>query len=276
MIVDDGPATKQTRELDRLEKVMSDLNFKERRNLERLLDMGSGYLLAFSNRTFADFLAESIALDVSQGAYSETMGSKANRLRAIWKSEPNAVVAKLNEDLIDLAVNESSHSGNGALFEECRRCVARLRLGQASQHVDPAVVSAADEDFQSLAKSIRLAIDQNDPASGLDRLHTFVTKLLRKMCDECGLSSGKDEPLNSLLGKYVRHLKSSGKLEAEMTERLLKSNINILDGFNYVRNNRSMAHDNLVLGYDESLVILSYISSTVRYLQAVHRKSAKP
>jgi hypothetical protein len=57
-----------------------------------------------------------------------------------------------------------------------------------------------------------------------------------------------------------------------MTERLLKSNIKIFDSFNYVRNERSLAHDNLVLGYDESLVIFSYVSSTVRYLQAVHRK----
>jgi len=40
-----------------------------------------------------------------------------------------------------------------------------------------------------------------------------------------------------------------------MTERILKSSISILDAFNDVRNNKSLAHDNPVLNRNESLLI---------------------
>jgi hypothetical protein len=39
---------------------MSDLTSTERRKLEQLLGMGSGYVLNFSNRTFDEFFFESI------------------------------------------------------------------------------------------------------------------------------------------------------------------------------------------------------------------------
>ena len=40
-----------------------------------------------------------------------------------------------------------------------------------------------------------------------------------------------------------------------MTLRILRSSISILDAFNDVRNNRSLAHDNAILNYDEALLI---------------------
>jgi hypothetical protein len=35
---------------------MADLTFTERQKLEQLFGMGSGYVLDFTNRTFADFV----------------------------------------------------------------------------------------------------------------------------------------------------------------------------------------------------------------------------
>ena len=46
---------------------MSNLTKKEQRKIERLLGMGSGYVLEFSNRTFEEFVIES----TGRGAKSE-------------------------------------------------------------------------------------------------------------------------------------------------------------------------------------------------------------
>ena len=43
---------------------MSDLSFIETKQLEKLFQMGHGYVLDFSNRTFADFVAESTGRNI--------------------------------------------------------------------------------------------------------------------------------------------------------------------------------------------------------------------
>ena len=51
-----------------------------------------------------------------------------------------------------------------------------------------------------------------------------------------------------------------------MTERILKSSISILEAFNDVRNNMSLAHDNSILNYEESLLIFNHVSASIRFI----------
>ncbi len=43
---------------------MADLTNAEKRKLEKLLDMGGGYVLNFSNRTLDDFVMDSIGRSI--------------------------------------------------------------------------------------------------------------------------------------------------------------------------------------------------------------------
>jgi hypothetical protein len=79
---------------------MADLTSSEKRKLERLFGMGSGYVLDFSNRTFAEFIEESARRDIYDVRYDHGSGSKANRLRGFWGVEGNHLTGKLIEDLI--------------------------------------------------------------------------------------------------------------------------------------------------------------------------------
>jgi len=54
-----------------------------------------------------------------------------------------------------------------------------------------------------------------------------------------------------------------------MTQRILKSSLSILEAFNHIRNDRSLAHDNPVLNYNESLLIFSHVASSIRFIQAL-------
>lgn len=63
---------------------------------------------------------------------------------------------------------------------------------------------------------------------------------------------------NYLVGKYIKTLTKKNIIESEMTIRILKFSISILDSFNYVRNNQSFAHDNeSIINYSESILIIN-------------------
>lgn len=99
---------------------MSDLTFAEKRKFEQFLGMGSGYVLDFSNRTFADFVMDSTGRDIYDTRYDSASGSKAHRLRAFWQKEDNRIVAKLMGDMLDYT------GDTGATAELCRLIVGRL------------------------------------------------------------------------------------------------------------------------------------------------------
>lgn len=79
---------------------MSSLTKIEKRKLERLFEMGGGYVLDFSNRTFAEFVLDSTGLDIYSTQYEYASGSKANRLRAFWETESDRTVGKLLVELL--------------------------------------------------------------------------------------------------------------------------------------------------------------------------------
>ena len=80
---------------------MSDLTSIEKIKLEKLLEMDSGYVLDFSNRTFQEFVLENLNIDIYDEKYNYNSGSKANRLRGFWKEESNSTVGELIETLLE-------------------------------------------------------------------------------------------------------------------------------------------------------------------------------
>jgi len=235
---------------------MSDLTHIEKRKLERLLEMGSGYVLNFSNRTFEEFILDSTGRSIYDPVYDYGSGSKANRLRGFWNREGNPTVAKLIGDMLDYGVEIGLVAKDNPLLEECRRIVARLAQSGPVAELDALTAISDERDFETVAKAIRETIEKNQPEVGLDRLHTFVVKYVRSLCTQRGVTVTRDKALHSLFGEYVKRLRDGGHIESEMTARILKSSISTLEAFNDVRNNQSLAHDNPILNYDEALLIL--------------------
>lgn len=80
---------------------MSSLTLIERQRLERELGMASGYVLDFSNRTFAEFFSEIVGVSIFDPCYEYGSGSKANRMRAFWKLASDEQAVKLFEGLLE-------------------------------------------------------------------------------------------------------------------------------------------------------------------------------
>ena len=109
-------------------------------------------------------------------------------------------------------------------------------------------------------------------SGALDRLHTFVIKFIRIACEPHGIEVNRDKALHSIFGEYVKALREGGHLESQMAERILKSSISVLESFNDVRNNKSLAHDNPILNYEESLLIFNHVAASIRFIKALELK----
>jgi hypothetical protein len=64
-------------------------------------------------------------------------------------------------------------------------------------------------------------------------------------------------------------------IESEMTERILKSSISIMESFNKVRNEQSFAHDNPILNYNESVLIFNNVTSSIKFIGSIEVNQEK-
>ena len=122
--------------------------------------MGSGYVLSFTDRTFAEFVSDATGRNIFDARYNYASGSKANRLRAFWTKEDDQIVGKLLNELVN---HKCEGVRTGILAEECRQIVARLvRSKQSSDQQikpfdattnKPAVIDP--KQYEQLANSLR-------------------------------------------------------------------------------------------------------------------------
>lgn len=259
---------------------MADLTYIEKASIESFLGMKSGYVMDFSDRTFQEFVGEATSLDINDEKYHYASNSKANRLRAFIKIESNYVFGRLLSAFCDywlakVHTGEIDYHNDENLYKECVRIAERLKQESIVEHIDAIQPNTNDKDFALLAKSIKESIEKNEPEAALDRLHTFVVKYARQLCDNHEVTYDKEESVNSIFGKYIKFLTANNLLESVMAEKILKYSINIIEAFNDIRNNKSFAHDNPVLNYHESILIFNNISNSIKFIETVENKIMK-
>jgi hypothetical protein len=253
--------------------VLSDLSSVEKLKLEKLFEMGGGYVLDFTNWTYAEFILENAGIDIYDEKYNYATGSKANRLRQFWKVESNYVVGVLIQDLADYWYTLQSIRGREittdkqALYDDCKKIAARLLQGSATEYLDAIELYSDERDVTLLQKQILESLRANEPEVALDRLHTYAVKFVRHVCDKHSIEYDQKRPLHALYGQYVKYQTSNGLIESDMTESILKTFIQLLEEFNHVRNKRSLAHDNPILNYNESELIVSGVMVALKFLR---------
>lgn len=254
---------------------MAQLTYQERKTVEDFLEMGGGYVLNFSDRTFRDFIGSCTGRDAEAEKYKSGGTSKANRMRAFIKVEDDYTVGKLFQELHTYKLYEDSKIGketNSVAANAFHKVAERLSSGKIVENIDVIQASNDNKDFHQLAKMIRESIEKNEPEAALDRLHTFLVKFLKDLCTSHEVPFEKEETVNALFGKYIKSVRAKGLIASPMAEKIVQFSFQIIDAFNDVRNNKSFAHDNPVLNYDESILIFSNVTAMVKFIQAVETK----
>ncbi|AEN73389.1 hypothetical protein Rhom172_1466 [Rhodothermus marinus SG0.5JP17-172] len=125
---------------------MSSLTDVEKRYFEALFGMSGGYVLDYTDATFAE-LFNRHGIDIHSQRYTKYGTSKAKKLRAFWEQEQDTVVAHVLSEMLDSYVAQCEINGskpNQELLKKCRAIVARLSGGQT-----PTSAAEAVEEFLS-------------------------------------------------------------------------------------------------------------------------------
>lgn len=101
--------------------------------VERVLNMNTGYVLDFSDRTFDEFIAHEIGVDATAPRYSADGGSKAKRLRRILHSLAGGQQAKLLRAFLKYRDSPAREGAVDRLDDEWRRSYEDIIRGLERQ-----------------------------------------------------------------------------------------------------------------------------------------------
>ncbi len=233
--------------------------------------MESGYVLDFSNRTMKEWFEEEIGVNIEDERYCSQGNSKAQRLRRFIEIEPGPIVARMLDRLWEYRENYSQYTSSGNRQEE-REWLVRLTQSLYNQLDDNGLQTpslfAEDATLEMLVKSIKRYLDSGDFGSCIDRIHTYCMKRTAQVLSDRGHSVDQKTPLHSRFGEYRKLLQSEEGL-SEMTNEIMKNMTNIFQRFNDIRNNSSLAHDNVLIEEKEARLIVSTMLAILRFIDEV-------
>lgn len=129
------------------------LSGNDKKILETLFEMGSGYVLDFSDRRMKDFFYDEFEIDVYDTKYDLDFPSKskANRLRGIWLVESGETVGKIILSLVEYlettllvdAKEVSSHTKD--LILKARQIGAKLLFPDFQKDYEPFIKMITDK-----------------------------------------------------------------------------------------------------------------------------------
>ena len=162
---------------------MKNLSYKNKVILERFLEMGSGYVLNFSDRTMALFVGDSVGIDIHNEKYKANGTSKANKLRTFLQLESESVCKKLLLDLCEYAQSNELSKKSNADEEAFRSVIASIDGDEFVGEIQE-TLKETEGNIGILAEDIKRLIRDGRPELALDRLHTYLVKVLRSVCDK--------------------------------------------------------------------------------------------
>ena len=107
---------------------MSSLNFSEQHHIEKILNMGGGFVLDFSDATFGAFFKRH-GVNIHGSQYQTYGTSKAKKMRAFWEREPDRFVSQVLSELLDYYEARCDSDGqrpHPVSLGKSRETVARL------------------------------------------------------------------------------------------------------------------------------------------------------
>lgn len=240
--------------------------------VDQALEMTQGYVLDFSDKTFNDFVRRKFGIDATAPNYTVDGTSKAKRLRALLRSlVPGAQAEMLRAfwDHRQHKTNQGMHSTLGPHIEADFLAMI-AKLGGCHQPIDLEILEkfSGDPTLGELVEAIQREIQANKPHAALDRLHTYAMKKFADLLARDGVSVGHNDALHARAGRYINNLRQARQI-SEYSAKIAKSAVQVMEQFNQVRNNQSLAHDNEMLSLAEGRYVFETVLSLLRFIKAL-------
>lgn len=222
---------------------MSSLYFKEKRFLESLIQMSSGYVLHFSDRTIGDFFHDVAEINIHSEKYQRNGTSKAKKLRTFWEDEPDHIVGKVLLELVEIANDSTENIRKG------RDIANRLLAGSTSldiltQNADLFGATQIQQQIKRMKQSV-----ESDPALAIGTAKELIETCCKVILAERHVSlDQKHLDISDLTKAVMRELKlvpegvSEQRRGADTIKRILGNLANIGGGISELRNLYGTGH----------------------------------
>lgn len=219
----------------------STLSAADLRIVEQVLDMGSGYVLDFSNRTFAEFFAD---LDVEIEA-EDTGLSKANRLRAFFRSASAAECARVLHALLEYR-GEQEGDDQRASITKFRSIVSRLEgiaVPLSAAPDAPNVLTLAYVRELSDKAERRLAASDREGSITVSRtlVEAVLEQLELRLTGQSGNYAGDLQRQYKAVAKILRIDDKDDQVD-EGFKQIARGLVQIVNGLAAIRNMASDGH----------------------------------
>ncbi len=247
--------------------------------------MSAGYVLDFSDRTFGEFVLDAVGLDIHAEKYTAEGTSKARKLRALWKLEPDYTVGELLLALIEHATSlQAEPDAEGiSLAEKCRTIATRLIAGGPS--LDPLKNHAKVLNANYLADQIRRmeASIQTDPSLAIGTAKELIETCCKTILAERGKPVVGTPDVSVLTKETLRELKlvpegiPDASRGADVIKRLLSNLGTIGNGLAELRGLYGTGHgkhgSTTGLGMRHAKLAVGAASTLVLFLFETHEET---
>ena len=152
---------------------MTNLKPVEKKYFEDIFGMSSGYVLDYTNTTFAELFRDVVGIGIYDDKYAFNGDSKAKRLRAFWELESDEIVGKVLEELLEIWKYDQEKVGKTVdhnIYKKGLKIVYRLLGKQYDDDV------TKEEDF--LKRDFEINLSQLNLTSGLsDIIEQRITEI---------------------------------------------------------------------------------------------------
>jgi hypothetical protein len=251
---------------------MPEIRWQEMEVLDDVLQMGGGYVLNFSDKTMRNFMWSEFRLDLEDDKYCDTGSSKARRLRRFLSLASGTEAGHILRGLWTYRQHireQHGHNEPEPDWKERRyfEVIARLEgTGDGLAQTDAIERFVPDETLDELVAGIQRDVEADSPQVALDRLHTYCMKKFAHMLRVRDGDADIPETLNGRLGRYLNPIRQAGV--RPITGSIMKSAVQMMEMYNGVRNNDSLAHDNELIDRAEARYIFDSVVSMLRFLRA--------
>lgn len=128
---------------------MSSLTDIEKRYIERLLEMGGGWVLDFSDATYGEFFKRH-KINIHDPKYQTYGTSKAKKMRSFWEQEPDTVVGNILTEMLDSYEADcelNDRDIDQTILDKGRTAVDRLTGKKTKAQEAPTVDGFLDREF---------------------------------------------------------------------------------------------------------------------------------
>lgn len=232
------------------------------------IGVSQGYLGDFSYRSHQEFYPYCCGLDIDPLKLGGT--TRERFIYILETSEPSTQAKILRGVLAKYPVDSEVPVGSNARrtdkqYAEIQSWINRLENGP----IVKAELSFSNETVDRAIRDFQVLVKENGAISGVDRIHTVLHGYLENVCDSAGILYDRNASLPGLFSILRREHPAFQPtvVMSEETTRILRSMGAIIDSFNPVRNQASLAHPNRqLIDEAEATLMINAAQTLLQYI----------